>query len=91
LRKFRGDASNIRPLHIANDEEEEVYEVEEIVGECIRKNKVEFLVKWHGYPEDEMPWEPEEHLHGAQDDGLESAGGTSTGEANARRVEKATG
>jgi hypothetical protein len=59
------------PLPIADDNEDEVYKVEKIVGERIRKGKAEFLVKWQGYPDDEMTWEPEEHLDGAKDALLE--------------------
>jgi hypothetical protein len=67
LRKFRGDGSDIRPLPISEEDEEKVYEVEKIVGKWIRKIKAEFLVKWKGYPDDEMTWEPEKHPEGAKE------------------------
>jgi hypothetical protein len=50
---------------------EEEYEVEEIVKKRIRRygrgSRVEYLVRWRGYPEWEMTWEPEQHLHNASD------------------------
>ena len=38
------------------------FEVEEIRGKRIHRGKVQYLVKWVGYSEDEKTWEPVENL-----------------------------
>ena len=43
--------------------EEEVYSVERIINKKITNNKVYYYLKWHGYPESENTWEPEENLN----------------------------
>jgi hypothetical protein len=58
LRKYRGSGKDdlgkdIRPLPVKVDEEEE-FEVERIDGERINSQGTqEFLVKWHGYADNE--------------------------------------
>ena len=39
----------------------EEYEVEQILGERVAHNKVEYLIQWKGYTQ--CTWEPEDHLH----------------------------
>jgi len=71
LQKY-GKDSGIRPLPIVNnDGGEEEWEVESIEGERTVKGKKEFLVRWRGYTDDEMSWEPISHLDHAQDRLLE--------------------
>ena len=41
------------------------YEVECIVDKCIWYQKLQYLVKWKGYPEYEMSWEPLANLENA--------------------------
>jgi Chromo (CHRromatin Organisation MOdifier) domain len=41
---------------------EEEYEVEAIKDKRKRGRKIEYLVKWKDYPDDESSWEPKEHL-----------------------------
>jgi hypothetical protein len=43
-------------------EDDDEYEVEEIRGKRIYRGKVQYLVKWKGYGENEKTWEPLEHL-----------------------------
>ncbi|PFX32446.1 heterochromatin protein 1-like [Stylophora pistillata] len=42
--------------------DEEVYEVEKVVDKRIHKGKVEYLLKWKGYPSSENTWEHEDSL-----------------------------
>jgi Chromo (CHRromatin Organisation MOdifier) domain len=41
---------------------EEEYEVEAIKDKRKRGRKIEYLVKWKDYPDDESSWEPRKHL-----------------------------
>ena len=41
---------------------EEKYKVEAIMDKRKRGRKIEYLVKWKDYPDDESLWEPREHL-----------------------------
>lgn len=50
-----------RPAPIEVEGEQE-FEVEAILNERRVRGKVEYLVKWRGYPEFEATWEPEENL-----------------------------
>lgn len=58
----------MEPTLFSNEEENENYEIEAIVDDRM-KNKIRyFLVKWAGFEdEDEMTWEPEEHLESCRD------------------------
>lgn len=58
----------MEPTLFSNEEENESYEIEAIVDDRM-KNKIRyFLVKWAGFEdEDEMTWEPEEHLESCRD------------------------
>ncbi len=50
------------PPPVIIDEEEE-YEVEEILDKRKHYGKVQYLIKWKGYPLSEASWEPESNLN----------------------------
>ena len=59
------------PPELINEAGEEEWEVEKIVNRRMRRVRgravrVEYLVKWRGYPEWEMTWEPASHLSNAR-------------------------
>jgi len=49
------------PPIIVNDEEE--YEVEKILDKRKHYGKIQYLIKWKGYPLSEASWEPENNLN----------------------------
>jgi hypothetical protein len=45
------------------------FEVEEVVDSRVKRGrKLEYLVKWKGYPYEEATWEPEDNLQNAQEE-----------------------
>jgi len=44
------------------EEEEEEYSVEKILDKRTKSGKVEYLIKWEGYPDSENTWEPQDNL-----------------------------
>ena len=48
-----------------SSEEDEEYEVEEIIEKKIKKGEISYKVKWKGYPLSESTWEPAKNLSNA--------------------------
>jgi len=56
----------ITPQAPVEVEGEEEYVVEEILDSHLRHNKLEFLVKWEGYTNENNSWEPEDNCSNAR-------------------------
>ncbi|EAX95146.1 hypothetical protein TVAG_268830 [Trichomonas vaginalis G3] len=52
---------------INNEEEDQEYEVEQIISHTFEKNHLFYLVKWANYDHSEDSWEPEEGLYNSMD------------------------
>jgi hypothetical protein len=59
--------NSVKPPPIVQPDNEEHYEVEEILDSKKRRNKTRYLVKWTGFGHEENTWEPIENLQGAQE------------------------
>jgi hypothetical protein len=56
--------SRPEPIQI---EGEPQWVVEKVVSDRTKRNKIQFLVHWKGYPEHEATWEPLDHMAGAEE------------------------
>ena len=55
------------PPPVVETPEGEEYNVEEILDSRLKRGKIEYLVKWEGYSNEENTWEPLGHLKNAKE------------------------
>ena len=59
------DATNVKPISIKRDNvkiNKKEYEAEKVLDTRNHQERIEYLVKWKGYKDNENIWEPANHL-----------------------------
>jgi hypothetical protein len=70
--RFTERKQNDRPLPVVKIDGSDAWYVEKVVDKRKKGNKVEYLVKWEGYPEWENSWEPAAALKKTAGDAVEA-------------------
>jgi hypothetical protein len=88
-----GEQEVLPPPELIDDEEE--YEVEEVIGKRQRQGIAYYLVKWKGWPKEYNQWVPEQDISNAkalvQDFEKQKRGGTKESRSRGGRVTKSRG
>jgi hypothetical protein len=50
--------SNLLPFDKMTDDGSDRFEIERIVDKRYRNDRLEYLIKWRGYPDSQNTWEP---------------------------------
>ena len=64
---FKDRIQQDRPMPVVKIDGEDEWYVEKIIDKRTKKNRIEYLVKWEGYPEWESTWEPLSNLNHAKE------------------------
>lgn len=64
-RRKNGAKRKLQEVFASDDDENEEFEIDKIVGERVKDGCVQYEVKWTGYDTDDNTWEPVEHLNAA--------------------------
>ena len=64
---FKDRIQQDRPMPVVKIDGEDEWYVEKIINKRTKKNRIEYLVKWEGYPEWESTWEPLSNLNHAKE------------------------
>ncbi|KIK13406.1 hypothetical protein PISMIDRAFT_18022 [Pisolithus microcarpus 441] len=72
MKPYRGPLESQKVTHpgpvVGIEDQDEEFEVEYVVNSCLRKGRLEFLIHWRGYGEEDCTWEPESNLQNSPEE-----------------------